>query len=170
MQTKQSTGGNRILHYRQYKLRRGSRCFGHPINDERINILHLIKNILTTSFKRTSTEVRLGLCLLIMFLGTPAARASGTSSRPVEIDTMLTLKQIARRNQVPAEKLLKYLDLSPQQGSIRPMQADCSVRQIENAIVNIRSLGANRASNNWFFALAKFAKWALKLIAKVFIE
>jgi hypothetical protein len=131
---------------------------------------HLVKNIFAASFKRISTSPRLGLCLLILFLWTPAVRAEDTSLRPVEIDTTLTLKQIARRNQVPAEKLLKYLNLDPRQGSARPMQADCSIAQIEKAVVNIRSLNANQASNHWFFALAKFAKWALKLIAKVFIE
>ena len=130
----------------------------------------IVKNIFIAFFKRISAGVRLGLCLLIISIGAPTVRASEISPRPIEIDTTLTLKQIARRNQVPAEKLTKYLNLPPQQESIRPMQADCNVRQIENAIVNIRSLGANKASNNWYFALAKFAKWALKLIAKVFIE
>jgi hypothetical protein len=131
---------------------------------------HIVKNIFAAPFTKTSTEVRLGMCLLIISTGASTVPASEALPRPIEIDTTLTLKQIARRNQVPAEKLMKYLNLSQQQESIRPMQADCNISQIENAIINIRSLGANKASNNWFFALAKFAKWALKLIAKVFID
>jgi hypothetical protein len=129
-----------------------------------------VKNISAESLKATAVVIRLGMCLLILFIGTPTVRAAEPSPRPIEIDTTLTLKQIARRNQVPAEKLLKYLNLAPQQESIRPMQADCNIRQIENAIANIRSQGANRSSSNWVFALAKFAKWALKLLAKVFME
>lgn len=129
-----------------------------------------VKNITYFLFKRSARGFHLGLCLLIITTGSLSAKAEEISTRPIEIDTTLTLKQIARRNQIPAEKLMKYLNLAPQQESIRPMQADCNVGQIENAIVNIRSLGANKASNNWYFALAKFAKWAFKLIAKVFID
>jgi hypothetical protein len=88
----------------------------------------------------------------------------------VEIDTTLTLKQIARRNQVPPERLLKSLNLTADQQTCRPLQAGCTAEQIERAISGIRSINANRASNNWFFALAKFAKWALKLLAKVFMQ
>ena len=108
--------------------------------------------------------------ILILIFAYMPLRANDEGPRSVEIDTTLTLKQIARRNQVPVEKLLKHLGLSLEQETCRPMQAGCGIKGIENAILNIQSLKANKASNSWFFALAKFAKWALKLLAKVFMQ
>lgn len=110
------------------------------------------------------------MILLLFFSACTTLYAGEDKPLQIEVDTTLTIKQIARRNQVPTEKLLKSLSLTLDQEVCRPTQVGCSSSRIEAAILSIRSINANKASSNWFFALAKFAKWALKLLAKVFME
>ena len=130
-------------------------------------------NLISQKFKRGKTNglKHFIIFALIIFLDfVYLSYGQQKAEYIIEIDSTLTIKQIARRNQVASDKLLRQLKLMPGQETFKISQANCTVPQVGKAIRQIRLLETKRSSSKALYALAKFAFWTLKLLSKLFID